>query len=162
MPEQRCPVTIHVSISRVSNILAQNLRVPLTLENALHPFHPSSPQRRPEAKVPPNMPNKILVVHDSSNERNGLCRLLERAGYEVRSAADGVEALEKVRSDRFDLLLVDIWMPRMNGVELLALLPEDSRPKALIITGEESPEILHPRRSPSAERLHRSGRSLLL
>jgi two-component system, OmpR family, response regulator len=88
------------------------------------------------------MNKKILVVDDSSNERNGLCRLLERVGYEVRSAVDGVEALQKVRSDRYDLLLVDIWMPRMNGVELLALLPEDSRPKALIITGEESPEIL--------------------
>lgn len=88
------------------------------------------------------MTKKILVVDDSSNERNGLCRLLERAGYEVRSAADGVEALQKVRSDKFDLLLVDIWMPRMNGVELLALLPEDPRPKALIITGEESPEVL--------------------
>ncbi len=61
---------------------------------------------------------KILVVDDSSNERNGLCRLLERAGYEVRSAADGVEALEKIRENQFDLLLVDIWMPRMNGIEL--------------------------------------------
>ena len=46
--------------------------------------------------------NKILVVDDNSNERNGLCRLLERAGYDVRSAADGVEALQKVRSDNFD------------------------------------------------------------
>ena len=85
---------------------------------------------------------KILVVDDSSNERNGLCRLLERAGYEVRSAADGVEALEKIRENQFDLLLVDIWMPRMNGIELLALLPEDSRPRSLVITGDESPEVL--------------------
>jgi CheY-like chemotaxis protein/anti-sigma regulatory factor (Ser/Thr protein kinase) len=85
---------------------------------------------------------KILVVDDNSNERNGLCRLLERAGYEVRSAADGVEALQKIRDDKFDLLLVDIWMPRMNGFELLALLPEDSRPKMLMITGDESPETL--------------------
>jgi len=60
--------------------------------------------------------NKILVVDDNSNERNGLCRLLERAGYDVRSAADGVEALQKVRSDNFDLMLLDIWMPRMDGL----------------------------------------------
>jgi CheY-like chemotaxis protein len=85
---------------------------------------------------------KILVVDDNSNERNGLCRLLERAGYEVRSAADGVEALQKIRDDKFDVLLVDIWMPRMNGLELLALLPEDSRPKTLMITSDESPETL--------------------
>jgi CheY-like chemotaxis protein len=85
---------------------------------------------------------KILVVDDSSNERNGLCRLLEHAGYDVRSAADGVEALQKVDDGPFDLLLVDIWMPRMNGIELLALLPDDPRPRALVITGDESPEVL--------------------
>jgi CheY-like chemotaxis protein len=85
---------------------------------------------------------KILVVDDSSNERNGLCRLLEHAGYEVRSAADGVEALQKVDDGPFDLLLVDIWMPRMNGIELLTLLPEDPRPRTLVITGDESPEVL--------------------
>ncbi len=86
--------------------------------------------------------NKILVIDDSSNERNGLCRLLQRAGYDVRSAADGIEALDKIRGDKFDLLLVDIWMPRMNGLELLALLPEQSRPKAVVMTADESPEIL--------------------
>ena len=85
---------------------------------------------------------RILVVEDNSNERNGLCRILERAGYDVRSAADGVEALQRIRDDKFDLLLVDIWMPRMNGLELLAQLPEDSRPKALVITGDESPDTL--------------------
>jgi CheY-like chemotaxis protein len=54
---------------------------------------------------------KILVVEDNAKERNGLCRILERAGYDVRSAADGVEALQRIRDDQFDLLLVDIWMP---------------------------------------------------
>lgn len=85
---------------------------------------------------------KILVIEDNSNQRNGLCRLLERAGYEVHSAADGVEALQKIRKSKFDLLLVDIWMPRMNGLELLELLPKESSPKALIITADESPELL--------------------
>jgi CheY-like chemotaxis protein/anti-sigma regulatory factor (Ser/Thr protein kinase) len=84
---------------------------------------------------------KILVVDDNSNERSGLCRLLERAGYDVCSAADGVEALQQMEANSFDLLLVDIWMPRMNGIELLALLPE-THPKALVITGDESPEVL--------------------
>ena len=86
--------------------------------------------------------NKILVVDDNSNERNGLCRLLEGAGYEVRSAADGVEALQKVRNDNFDLMLLDIWMPRMDGLELLAQLPKESRPKVMVITGDEAPETL--------------------
>ena len=60
----------------------------------------------PPAKTEEFM-NKILVADDNSNERNGLCRLLEHAGYDVRSAADGVEALQKVRSDNFDLMLLD-------------------------------------------------------
>ena len=86
--------------------------------------------------------NKILVVDDNSNERNGLCRLLERAGYEVRSAVDGVEALQKIRNDNFDLMLLDIWMPRMDGLELLARLPKELRPKAMVITGDEAPETV--------------------
>jgi DNA-binding NtrC family response regulator len=85
------------------------------------------------------MMSKILVVDDNSNERNGLCRLLEQAGFEVRSAADGDEALQKVKSNDFDLLLVDIWMPHMDGLELLARLPQDSRPRTIVITGDESP-----------------------
>jgi CheY-like chemotaxis protein len=42
--------------------------------------------------------------------------LLEHAGCDVRSAADGEEALQKVRTDNFDLMLLDIWMPRMDGL----------------------------------------------
>jgi CheY-like chemotaxis protein len=100
------------------------LLYPATRVNAMGPLH------------------KILVVDDNSNERNGLCRLLERDGYDVRSAADGVEALEKINEDSFDLLIVDIWMPRMSGIELLSLLPDHHRPRALVITGDESPEVL--------------------
>jgi CheY-like chemotaxis protein len=85
---------------------------------------------------------KILVVDDNLNERNGLCRLLERDGYDVRSAPDGVEALQEINEDSFDLLIVDIWMPRMSGIELLSLLPDDARPRVLVITGDESPEVL--------------------
>jgi CheY-like chemotaxis protein len=86
--------------------------------------------------------DKILVVDEDCNERNGLCRLLEHAGYEVRSAADGVEALQKVRNDNFDLMLLDIWMTRMDWLELLARLPKECRPKAMVITGDEAPETV--------------------
>jgi len=86
--------------------------------------------------------DKILVVDEDCNERNGLCRLLEHAGYEVRSAADGVEALQKVRNDNFDLMLLDTWMTRMDWLELLAQIPKECRPKAMIITGDEAPETV--------------------
>jgi CheY-like chemotaxis protein len=84
----------------------------------------------------------LLVVEDNANQRAGLCRLLEHAGYEVKSAADGVEGLEKVQGHKFDLMLVDVWMPRMNGLELLSHLPPGKRPKALVMTADDAAETL--------------------
>jgi PleD family two-component response regulator len=92
-----------------SNALAPDPRTSQRLEDILH--FSLLPVEHDDREIM----TKILVIEDNSNERNGLCRLLERAGYEVRSAADGVEALQKVREDKYDLLLVDIWMPGMNG-----------------------------------------------
>jgi CheY-like chemotaxis protein len=85
---------------------------------------------------------KILVVDDNESEREGLCLLLERFGFKADGAADGVEALQKIEQKKFDLLLVDIWMPRMNGLELLTRLPENSGPKALVITADDTAETL--------------------
>jgi CheY-like chemotaxis protein/anti-sigma regulatory factor (Ser/Thr protein kinase) len=85
---------------------------------------------------------RVLVVEDNASEREALSLVLERSGFEVTSAADGVEALEKVQCESFDLLLVDVWMPRMNGLELLSHLPEDTRPKVLVMTGDDTAETL--------------------
>lgn len=86
--------------------------------------------------------NSILVVEDAPNERVGLCRLLERSGFAVKSAADGVEALQKIEGQHFDLILVDLWLPRMSGLELLSHLPGDARPKTLVITGDDKAETV--------------------
>jgi two-component system, OmpR family, response regulator len=85
---------------------------------------------------------RILVIDDSEDEREACRRLIERAGFEVQTAADGEEGLEKIRREQFDLLLLDVWMPRMNGLELLARLPEAGRPKAIVITGDDTAETL--------------------
>lgn len=85
---------------------------------------------------------RILVVEDSTNERLGLRRLLERSGFCVRDAADGFDALRQLESDHFDLLVVDVWLPGMNGLELVSRLPMDSRPKLLIVTGDDTAETL--------------------
>jgi CheY-like chemotaxis protein/anti-sigma regulatory factor (Ser/Thr protein kinase) len=86
--------------------------------------------------------NRVLVVDDNASEREALCLVLERSGFEVTAAADGVEALEKILREKFDLLLVDVWMPRMSGLELLSQLPEKTRPKALVMTGDDTAETL--------------------
>jgi two-component system, cell cycle sensor histidine kinase and response regulator CckA len=66
----------------------------------------------------------ILVVDDESTVRRFACRVLLEAGYVVREAADGLDALSVVRSGTVGLSAVvsDIVMPRMNGVELLRSL----------------------------------------
>jgi CheY-like chemotaxis protein/anti-sigma regulatory factor (Ser/Thr protein kinase) len=86
--------------------------------------------------------NRILVIDDNESEREALCILLERSGFEANAAEDGVQALQKVRDERFDLLLVDIWMPRMNGFELLSHLREIARPKAIVMTADDTAETL--------------------
>jgi len=62
----------------------------------------------------------ILVVDDEKVIRNFLVRVLEREGYRVQAASDGQEALADLSSGHFDLLLTDIKMDRLDGVELLA------------------------------------------
>ncbi len=61
----------------------------------------------------------ILVVDDEEGLRVGLSKLLEDEGYAVECAEDGEKALEIVRSRHIDLMLTDMRMPGMSGIELL-------------------------------------------
>ncbi len=64
--------------------------------------------------------SKLLVVDDEPAIRNFLVRILEREGYEVQDASDGRDALRHLEAAVFDLLLTDIKMDHLDGVELLA------------------------------------------
>jgi len=68
----------------------------------------------------------ILVVDDNSSNRDILARRLTRLGYEVSTAVNGLEALELLVEKRFDLVLLDIMMPIMNGYEVLDRMKADS------------------------------------
>lgn len=59
----------------------------------------------------------ILLAEDDPVNRRAVTRMLEKLGHRAQSAADGAEALERLRSERFDLVLMDVQMPGMNGVE---------------------------------------------
>ncbi len=61
---------------------------------------------------------RILLAEDDESMRTYLARALERSGYEVVSVENGRDALPHIDSDRFDLLLTDIVMPEMDGIEL--------------------------------------------
>ena len=62
----------------------------------------------------------LLIVDDYSTSRDALVELLSDAGYECLAAADGAEALDAVRRRRVDLVLLDITMPKLNGIQVLA------------------------------------------
>jgi two-component system chemotaxis response regulator CheY len=69
---------------------------------------------------------RILIVDDSSLVRLYYRDALERAGFEIDQAINGIEAMEKVLVQKFDLVIVDINMPRMDGLSFLRVLRAQS------------------------------------
>jgi DNA-binding response OmpR family regulator len=73
----------------------------------------------------------VLIAEDEPNIVESLGFILGRDGHEVVSVADGALALQRVRSQPPDLLILDVMLPRLNGFELLRLLRADVRTQAL-------------------------------
>lgn len=70
---------------------------------------------------------KILLVEDNAFSRRLLQRRLEESGYTVETAPDGITALNAIRADRPDMILLDIMMPRLDGYQVCKLLRLDDR-----------------------------------
>ncbi len=86
---------------------------------------------------------RILVVDDDRSTRHLMRMQLRSAGYVVETAADGAAALARIRRKRFDLVLLDVWMPGMDGLELLARLrDEPSQPKVVVMTADDTSATL--------------------
>ena len=88
--------------------------------------HPAIVHEAPKPQVAPTQPT-IMVVDDSLTVRKVTGRLLERQGYLVVTARDGVEAMEKLQELVPDVMLVDIEMPRMDGFDLTRNVRADAR-----------------------------------
>jgi CheY-like chemotaxis protein/anti-sigma regulatory factor (Ser/Thr protein kinase) len=87
--------------------------------------------------------SRILVADDDRITRHLLRKVLTSAGFTVTVAKDGLDALKVLRHRRFDLLLLDVWMPRMNGLDLLERLrTRKSRPRVIVMTSDEAPGTL--------------------
>lgn len=78
------------------------------------------------------MSKMVLVVDDEKDIRTSLCGILEDEGYRVTTASGGIEALECIRHDMPDLVLLDIWMPGIDGLETLEKIKE-SFPQVTVI-----------------------------
>jgi len=84
------------------------------------------------------MPSKILIVDDESAPRSGLEILLRREGFDVRTAGDGATALAQCTEFRPDLVLLDIVMPGLDGIEVcrrIKAAPETRLTPVVLITG---------------------------
>jgi two-component system, cell cycle response regulator CpdR len=80
--------------------------------------------------------SRILLAEDDESMRGFLVRALKKAGYEVIDFANGEEAYERLKSEPFTLLLTDIVMPKMDGIELARRASElDPDLKIMFITG---------------------------
>ncbi len=75
------------------------------------------------------MPKKILVVDDEEDMVTILRRRLKHYGYETACARDGKEALRVIKEERFDLIILDIMMPVMDGAQLALILRGDPTTK---------------------------------
>jgi len=87
------------------------------------------------------VPKTILVAEDSITARTLLKNILESAGYRVKTAVDGAEALGVLASESFDLVVSDVEMPRMSGFDLTAKIRADKRLSSLpvvLVTALES------------------------
>jgi DNA-binding response OmpR family regulator len=88
-------------------------------------------------------PNRILIADDEDSIRELLSRALTEKGYAVETAKDGAEALERVERQQYSLVLLDIWMPRVNGLEVLSKLhARSSPPRVIVMTADNTPETL--------------------
>jgi len=85
----------------------------------------------------------ILVTDDDAITRQMVRGILEKHDHNVSTASDGVAALDAIRKQQFDLVLLDIWMPKMTGLGLLGSLAAEAHvPKIIIMTSDKTPETL--------------------
>ncbi len=88
---------------------------------------------------------KILFVDDSQSIREAVSFALEGAGFDVKKAADGNDALKVFESNDFDLLLTDFHMPEMNGLELIKRVRKQEKYKhlpILVLTTETQRDVV--------------------
>ena len=88
---------------------------------------------------------KVLVVEDHHDTSFTLCRLLKMEGYEVEHAIDGMVGYNRAASEQPDLIVTDIQMPRMNGIEMIKKIRENGflTNTPIIVMSAYGKRILH-------------------
>ena len=85
--------------------------------------------------------NKVLIVEDEPNARTGLAELVASWGYRTDVAGDGLEGLEKIQQWAPSIVITDLRMPRMDGLELLDRISElQTKVAVIMVTAQGSIE----------------------
>ncbi len=125
---------IQEAVKRLDEIVSSGA-VTRALSTTRQPLEPMPAVRdAPEKRTPVlahSDTGKILVVDDNESNRNMLSRRLQRQGHRVKLAEDGKRALEMLREEDFDLVLLDVMMPEMDGYQVLEHLHADDKLRGL-------------------------------
>lgn len=79
------------------------------------------------------MPQKILIIEDNKTEALAFQGIVEQGGFTTELAHDGVDGLEKIKSFKPDLVMLDLMLPKMNGFDVLAKSKQDATTKNIPI-----------------------------
>lgn len=88
---------------------------------------------------------RILLVEDEDSIRDLYLRQIGKAGFEIKGAADGTAGMEALKKEEFDLLLLDIMLPGMNGLQVLREFKQthpDSKMKVILLTNLGQEEVI--------------------
>ncbi len=85
----------------------------------------------------------VLVADDDTTTRELTRGILRKEGHKVRTVSDGAAALRAIRKEKFDLVFLDIWMPKMSGLALLDMISGQKRiPKIIVMTSDKTSHTL--------------------
>lgn len=97
-----------------------------------------------ESEAPQEVPLRVVIVDDDPLFTSLAVAALRSNGFDVRTASDGVEGLEWIDAERFDLAIVDLNMPRVDGLRLIALVrgaARHSRLAIMVVSARVDPEV---------------------
>ncbi|BCN29253.1 response regulator transcription factor [Anaeromicropila herbilytica] len=83
------------------------------------------------------MKYRIIIIDDDDDLRRLLKRCFENEGYDIETASDGEEGLNKIKSGNYDLIILDIMLPKMNGIEVLEELRKEYIVPVILLSAKE-------------------------